>query len=95
MIGLQSCDKSLQNKVYGEGVYKYKDFQHVLIHKTSDCKAIKDGVTPIDTTKLYRKTDYYTEGVSVMYCSECLNDEEIGILDEHRAHQYVKKNNKE
>lgn len=88
---LQSCEKPLQKKVYGESIYHYKNFVHVLVHKTSDCKAIKSGVTPIDTTRLWWKTDYYTDGVSIVYCSACLNDEEIGTLNEHRVFQYNKK----
>ena len=87
IIVLQSCDKSLSEKVFVEEIYRYKDFSHCLVHKTSDCKSMSGGVVPCDTTRIFWTNDWYRYGVRVKYCPSCLNDEEILILQQHRNHQ--------
>lgn len=84
---LLSCEKPLKGKVYVEDIYKYDAFDYFLIHRSSDCKSIKSGVYPIDTTRVWWNNDYYEDGLPVRFCSDCLNDEEIDVLDKHRDYQ--------
>lgn len=83
-----SCQKSLNKNVYIEPKTSNKEYG-LLVHKTSDCIIIKDGVVAKDTVNLYWENDYYRDGVPLRYCAKCLTDNEINMLQEHRAHQKI------
>lgn len=80
IFAIFSCTNKSEDVLFGEKIYLYEDFKHILLHKTSDCEAIENGITPIDTSRLYWESDYYTyykKGVPIMFCSKCLSDDEI------------------
>lgn len=77
IFAIFSCTNKSEDVLFGEKIYLYKDFEHWLLHKTSDCEAIENGVKPIDTSALYWENNYYDNGVPVMFCSKCLSDDEI------------------
>lgn len=81
-----SCKNDFGDKLFGERIYKEQD-RYWLLHKTSDCKAIKNGIEPKDTSALYWENDYYYDGVPVMFCSKCLSDDEIRYYDALRRSQ--------
>ncbi len=82
-----SCTNNYSDVLFAEGIYLYRDFKHWLLHKTSDCEAIKNGIQPIDTADLYWENDYYDNGVPVRFCSKCLSDDEIRHYEELRRSQ--------
>lgn len=80
IFAIFSCTNKSEDVLFGEKIYLYKDFEHWLLHKTSDCEAIENGVKPIDTSALYWENNYYTyykKSVPIMFCSKCLSDDEI------------------
>ena len=87
IFAIFSCTNKSEDVLFGEKIYLYKDFEHWLLHKTSDCEAIENGIEPIDTSALYWETNYYDNGVPVKFCSKCFSDDEIRYYDALRRSQ--------
>lgn len=90
LLYFSSCGKKLDKNVYAEGIYERGNFKYALIHKTSHCPEINKGIIPKDTINIFWWNDSYPDGVSIMYCSNCLTDSEIVELQEHRKNQETK-----
>ena len=82
----------MDKNVFAEGIYEKGVFRNALIHKTSDCSEIKEAIIPKDTTNIFWWNDSDKDGVSIMYCSNCLTDRDIVELQKHRKNQEIKYN---